>query len=119
MNPRIIQVPATLDSVTRRKDKSVRLSLTTTREISTEEMSVMDSFHQSVGHLLFRENKFDESDVPKYDAHTDLKTPSQRLRAVLFVYWMQTNGDSSRFQEFYNRTIEKYINQVKSSLEDK
>lgn len=114
---RIIQVPVTLDSATRRKDRSVRLSFTTTQEIPTDQFTVMDSYHQSLGWLLFKEDQFNEADVPKDDVGGDLKTPSQRLRNVLYVYHMQADGDASKFRAFYEATIQKYIDRVKENLE--
>lgn len=48
------------------------------------------------------------------------KTPSQRLRGVLFVYWEQ-NKDSTPtipkdFETFYRIKIEEFINGVKQEL---
>lgn len=46
----------------------------------------------------------------------DGKTPSQRLRAVLFVLYNQRGGMND-FEEFYRRNMEKLIDYVKGKLE--
>lgn len=118
-NNRIIQVPVTLDSANRKKDRSVKLSFTTTREISTEEYLTIDEYYQSIGWLLFKENEFNDEDVPKEQAESDTKTPSQRLRSVLYVYHLENGGAPETFRQFYEASLEKYINNVKEKLDAK
>lgn len=51
---------------------------------------------------------------------SDGKTPSQRLRAVLFVYW--ENFEKTRykhFNDFYISWIEKKISEIKERLPEK
>jgi hypothetical protein len=43
------------------------------------------------------------------------KTPSQRLRAVLYVLWEQQKV-SEDFEAYYRRQIEKIIDSIKSKL---
>lgn len=115
---RTIQIPATLDSCNRKKDRSVSFKFTSLREVSTEDYMIMDSFFQNSGHLMFRENAFTEEDIPNTDVtNSDLKSSSQRLRSVLYAYHMQKDGDPAKFRSFYESTMEKYINKVKESLE--
>lgn len=117
MNNKVIELPVTLDGATRRKDRSVSLRFTTLFEVSHEDMGVIDTFHQDAGYLLFKANKFTDSEVPEDDAPTDLKSPSQRLRSILYVYHMEKDGDPAKFPEFYNSTLEKYIQKIKDSLD--
>jgi len=46
----------------------------------------------------------------------DVKTPSQRLRAVLFVQFKQTKMPGE-FEDFYRRQIERMIDDIKSQLQ--
>lgn len=46
------------------------------------------------------------------------KTPSQRLRAVLYVLW-ERKGSNGEFEVFYVASMEKFINRIKQELEDK
>ncbi len=59
-----------------------------------------------------------ETKVPKLKIDTELnaKTPSQRLRGVIFVWWEQM-GRPDEFEVFYKKTMEKIIDQVKDKLD--
>ena len=43
------------------------------------------------------------------------RTPSQRLRATIFVWWKQQN-EPGEFADFYRRRMETLIDQVKAEL---
>jgi hypothetical protein len=46
------------------------------------------------------------------------KTPSQRLRSVIYLYYEQQNGkDAVTFKEFYINQMERMINYYKDKLE--
>lgn len=86
-----------------------------TRELSVEDKAKVMQFHNRTGYLLFKANEIEEQDVPKTQAEMNTKTPSQRLRAVLFVYWQQ-QGIKEEFDIFYQREMEKIINEWKEKL---
>lgn len=46
----------------------------------------------------------------------DRKTPGQRLRATLFIWWSQ-QGKPGDFDSFYLRRMEAIIDEVKQQLE--
>jgi len=48
---------------------------------------------------------------------TDGKTPSQRLRAVLYVYWKQHKQKDIEFDIFYLRYMNRLIENLKDKLE--
>lgn len=48
-------------------------------------------------------------------AEFETKTPSQRLRGVLYVLWEQT-GKSGDFETFYRQKMEGLINLIKNKL---
>lgn len=92
---RIIHVPTTLDGVTRKKDRSVTFRFTSLYEVSNEDFSDMDTFHQSAGHLLFRENSFTNEDVPNEDVETDVaKSQSTQIRDALWILFKEKGGDT-------------------------
>lgn len=43
------------------------------------------------------------------------KTQSERLRAVIFVWW-RSLGEPGSFQDFYNHELDKTINSIKAKL---
>ena len=106
-NSRMIQVPVTLDGSNRLKDRSVKLSFSTTREISTEDYMVMDSFHQSAGWLLFKENEITEEEIPDEDVEEDTeKSQSIQIRDALWVLYKAEGGntqDKNNWNIFYRK----------------
>lgn len=79
----------------------------------------MNSFQRS-GWLLFREDEqeFTELDLPKENSgYEDGKTPSTRLRGILFRYWEQFKSkEEPDFETFYRRAIELIIQKYKEKL---
>ena len=64
------------------------------------------------------QEELDALDGFKLDSEkTDGKTPSQRLRAVLFVYWKQHKQKEIEFDIFYVRYMNRLIEQIKEKLE--
>lgn len=51
------------------------------------------------------------------DSEREVKTPSQRLRAVLFILW-QTEGKKGQFESWYQHKMETLIEHVKKKLPD-
>ena len=60
----------------------------------------------------FTNKKFDEFDKRQE------KTPSQRLRNVMYVLYEQDPGDHKDFTAYYNFRMEKLITLLKSKIED-
>ena len=79
--------------------------------------------HNHSGVLLFSDKEHpDKDDVSMIDSidvdlgHT--KTPSQRLRAVIFLLYKQQNNDTVTFKEFYVNQMERMIDYFKNKLDD-
>lgn len=109
------QVEAILEGVAPLKDGGVSLRFHTNEITKPQKVELMD-YYQSFGWLLFKANEHQESEVPKELAKRDNRqSPSQRLRAVLFVYWKQLKGEGD-FEAFYNQYIERFIDKIKENL---
>jgi len=85
---KILTAAATLDGFSMRKDGSATLRFVT-QELVDADMLTVKQFYGHFGQLLFSENSIQPLDIPKQDPDFDGKTPSQRLRAVIFVLWSQ------------------------------
>lgn len=117
---RTIHIPVTMGIAKRKADGSVKLEFVTLREIDTEQYVVMDSFRQSQGHLLFRENSFKEEEVPAEDVETDVaKSQSVQLRDALWVLYKARGYDTSNkktWNDFYRNNMQafkaKLLNEV-------
>lgn len=50
------------------------------------------------------------------------KSPSQRLRSTLFIYWSRNpklKDQYSEFDKFYEYKIEEFISYIKTKIKDK
>lgn len=118
MTKQIITLPATLEGVTRRKDRSVSLRFSSLFETTNEDFSKLDGMFQASGYLLFSDEQIGLNDIPDEEIKdTDLKSPSSRLRDVLFVLHKQRGGNSADFRQFYESQMEKVIEAIKERLE--
>ena len=97
----VVQIPVMLDAANRRKDRSVSLRFSWTQELRTADFAELDPAHTIKRMAPVRSERVDEGDIPPDDAPDDGKRPSQRLRAVLFIWWRQNTDQSEPFQRFY------------------
>lgn len=111
----IIKLPACLDNYKERKDGSTSLKFDS-REISEEEVLILRRFRNVEGWMLFSTDDLNAKDVPDEEPEVDMKTPAQRLRAVLFLRWKML-GEPNTFRAYYDKSMEHFINEVKSKLE--
>lgn len=95
-------------------DRGMSINFHTKELDSTEKALIIDHLLQ-YGWMLFKENELKDEDIPKNDAEFDTKTPSQRLRGVIFKFWEQ-EGKNGDFDMYYRGVIEKFINLVKTKL---
>jgi len=107
------QVPAFLTGIRRLSDGGLGINFHT-NELDDEEMIAINQYFQKFGWLMFRENEFTPEEIPVEDADFEGKSASQRLRAVLFVWWKQK--PEGEFEEFYKKRMEKIISMVKNKL---
>jgi len=113
MNP--VQFPALLDGISTKKDGSFKVVIET-QELAGSEAADLLSYRQSMGWVTFTPNATPNIEVPKEDAFTGQKSPSQRLRAVLHVLWEQ-RGKKGTSEEFYRIKMEQIIEGIKEQLE--
>lgn len=93
----------------------MRLGITT-NELSVEDKLIVAEFYGKFGFVLFKSNEFSTADIPKEEAEDASKTPSKRLRAVLFILWKQM-GEKGDFEQYYRTQIEKIIDHLKAKLD--
>jgi hypothetical protein len=111
----IITLPSQLISVTDLKDRSCKLAFET-RELENNEFSALRDVRGREGWLGFSLNEIHEGDMPEKPAEVEGKTPSQRLRSVLYVLWKQEKSELP-FQVWYESKIESIIQKVKDRLD--
>lgn len=109
------QTPAILTSAGSTADGGMRLTFHTNELPVGKKVQAME-MHNSFGNLLFRENEFRADEVPKEDVEDPKKTPSKRLRAVLFLHWKQL-GHPGDLEAFYWARMEEIITREKTKLD--
>jgi len=97
---------AIVDKITTMKDKSIKITLLT-RELPPTELA-----------KLFLSLNTEAMNIELPEETGDSKTPSQRLRAVLYRLWEQEGKERfSTFSLYYNHILEQIINGYKDRLE--
>ena len=115
----------TLDGVTRRKDKSLKISFITSLEQSSSELMEVDKLLDSSGVLYFKQSEgLSTDEITQIDKvvleKPSGKSQSERLRNVLYIYCKQKIGKEptkEQFAEFYQKYTEKYITYIKDQLD--
>lgn len=117
----LFQSHATIESISTRADNTIKV-VVGTQELPPEGMTMLFRLKGCLGWFLFSENEIEASEVPHEEAKEfkSDKSPSQRLRNTLFVYWNQNIGSIQKnfpeFNGFYDWWIEKKINEIKDKL---
>lgn len=112
---RAIVTDTILTSIRSRTDGSLGLSFTTP-ELTSEQKLIFINLHQKNCKMLL--TPVDEDDEPPMEVQTEMdqKSPSQRMRAVMFVYFKQLKI-SGTFSDFYEKQVEAIIEKIKSKLD--
>jgi hypothetical protein len=105
-----VQVPASISGFRTLADNTLRVTLDIGKEIPAEESAVIIALRNLHGWFLYQVNEFTDAevqDLPDAPALDDLKTPSQRLRDRMFVYYKSAHGKSDGFNSWYADALEK------------
>jgi|TARA_R100001530_G_scaffold2201_2_gene3667 hypothetical protein len=114
----MFQTASQIEKIETRQDKTIKLTVGT-QEITPDQASQLFELRQKSGYFLFAERAFDKSqiDIPDFvPTEKNDKTPSQRLRSVLYIMWEQ-RGKVGTFDDFYKQQVERFIDAVKDKLE--
>jgi len=101
-----------------RKDRCGTLKFTSARELTKDEREFLleAGVEDELGWLLWSPNKMQVEDLPNEPASDNNKTPSKRLRSVLFILWKQ-EGSRGTFENYYLEKMEKLVDMIKSKLD--
>lgn len=110
-----ISTQAVITSVTSKADGSLGLRLGTP-ELSPTEKAVFMELQGLNLNILVTPLDFETKEILEVKSEVDRKTPSQRLRAILFLLWKQ-EGEHGEFSAYYNNKMSRIIDQLKSRLE--
>lgn len=108
---------ATITKVTTMRDKTVRIQVDC-QEIDPEYMAELFALNDKLGWFFFKDKpikEIDTSQLPDIQVEKWEKHPSQRMRAVLFRMWEQTDKKKT-FEEYYREKMEQLIEMLKEKL---
>lgn len=111
-------VLATITRISTTRDHGLRLNVET-QEISFEEKAKLLSLADKYGYFFFAEEMIKEintKDLPPIILKEGKKSKSKLLRDILFIYYEQNIGNKKTFDEFYDETMDRYIDSVKEKL---
>jgi len=111
-----------LNSVRRKADRSLIMSFETLTEQSSHELHQLDEMFQQDCVIAIKpeETPFLDAEIKDLDSidmdlEDNTKTPSKRLRNVLYrLYEKEDNGE---FKDFYKSQMERIINHFKGKLD--
>jgi hypothetical protein len=115
-------LPVQLNPISRRKDRSVKLSFET-RELTPSELISLMSFEGAEMWLLLAsvEAEIAPESVPNTKPELGIKSRTERLRDILFVWFKQSVADQTfvgDFETFLNLKLDSIIDGVKTKLHD-
>ena len=110
---------AVITSLSSRNDGSLRLSVVTPELTTQQKVEVMELQNQILNAIFIPEEFQTEEMV--IDKDLDGKSPSNRLRNVLFVWWKklsEASGTKDDFSLWYRNKMESIIDGVKLKIEE-
>lgn len=116
----MILIGGQIENISSRKDKTIKLTIGT-QELAPNQFGQIFELHQQFCYLGIKKEPFtkDESDVLeslKAD-FSNAKTPSQRLRGILYLNFQQNNEGYIDFNSYYIAKMELICEHYKSKLD--
>ena len=116
----MILLPAQVESITTRKDKSVKITIGT-QELTPADAAKIFYLNQQFCYLAIKPEPFTREEIGSIDSlKTDLntaKTPSQRLRGILYLNYQQDNKGYKDFTTYYSSELDKICEHYKTKLD--
>ena len=109
--------PAHFDAAAPKKDGTFRFAFVTQEIKAPEHILTIHRMYNQMGVLCFAMNEADAVEIPETQPDDTRKTPSKRLRDVLFVLYKQGEQLDS-FDLYYRQKMEKFIEHIKGKLND-
>jgi hypothetical protein len=117
----MILIPAILSRYGSRADNSFSVSFVT-NELSSEQILSMNKLKSKYGFLMFKDSEVEKADTEimnglDADLSDPSKTPSKRLRSVLYLNHQQDSKGHTDFKDYYKSEMERIIDHYKKKLD--
>ena len=119
---RMLIIPAQLKTNGALDDGGLRVTFLT-NILSPDERAEIGRLLGEYGYLAFKQEDFTKGQVSVIDEmggniKLDAKSPSQRIKQMLWLLWKKDNCGFDNFDRFYEWRMNKYINQISKELDD-
>lgn len=116
----MIIIPSILESYRSLKDKTLKINFETNELNSQELLGIVENLG-AYGYLAFKKEPFNEKERQQIETletnlEDSMKTPSQRLRAVLYRNYERDAQGFKSFATYYEHNMELILNHFKSKL---
>jgi hypothetical protein len=117
-----IIIPAQIEGIATRSDKTLKIVIGT-QEMPPDEAGRLFAMNQRLSYIAIKEENFESNEVKLIEgldaSGEDAKnrTPSQRLRAILYVLFKEDSRGHDSFDSFYSQHMEKLIQHFKDKLD--
>lgn len=112
---------ATVEGVSTRKDRTIKIILGT-QELSPKDAAELLQYSNSITNvylskLSIQTDIMHEIDKASIDMVDNQKSPSKRLKSVLYLLWKQDNEGYEDSELYYRNKMEQLITHFKNKLE--
>lgn len=115
----MITIGGQIEAISSRKDKTIKLTIGT-QELNPSQAAELFNLTQQFCYLALKPEYFTKEETELIsDLKTDIdniKSPSQRLRNILYVNFQQDNKGYSTFTNYYQAEMEKICEHFKNKL---
>jgi len=117
-----VLIQAQIENVSTRNDGTIKLTLGT-QELNKETFGELFDLKKNIANVYISANQImseamSEIDNVSIDALDSIKSPAQRLKAVLFINFKQNNEGFKTFDTYYLSKLETIITHYKSKLNE-
>jgi hypothetical protein len=116
----MIIVAAQIEGIASRKDKTIRLTLGT-QEVTPNDAATLFQLNQQLCYVAIKKEDFqvEELDIiENLKTEFENKTPSQRLRGILYRVYESNNEGYKDFSTYYLSKMEKICEHYKSKIDE-
>ena len=117
-----IAIHSTIESVQTRKDKTLKITIGS-QELDGKQMAELMSLNQTLAICYISEKSISNEEKQAIDnvtveAPKDFgKSPSQRMRNVMYKVWETTPTGVDNFDNYYDQQMERVIEHYKEKIE--
>ncbi len=118
----MIIISAILDTYRSLKDRTFKVTFET-NELNPQEILGLAEMNGSYGYLAFKKEPFNEKERQEIESletnlEDTMKTPSQRMRSILYLLYNRDSEGYKSFASYYEGKMEVFNNSLKKRLNE-